>query len=342
MKYSFKNDYSEGAHPSVLDAFAKTNEIQQEGYGLDEYCNHAGSLIKSVIRNHDADVHFVTGGTQANAIVISSVLKPYESVISADSGHIAVHEAGAIENTGHKINCVPSSDGKLTPEGISAVLEAHVNEHMVKPGMVFISNATEIGTIYTKAELKAISTLCRDKDLILYLDGARLGCALTASDSDLTIADVAALTDVFYIGGTKNGALMGEAVIITDTLIKPYFRYHIKQHGALLAKSRLLGLQFSQLFNGDLYFDLARHANMMAKDLSEGIRALGFSFLSEPVTNQIFPVLPNPVIKKLETKYGFYVWQAVDNTHSAIRLVTSWQTPETAVLCFLSDLNKVM
>jgi threonine aldolase len=339
MIYNFKNDYTEGAHPNIIAALTRTNSEQHEGYGLDTYCEKAATLLKSKVNNPNADIHFVSGGTQANAIIIAASLRPYESVISAETGHIAVHEAGAIENRGHKIHTVITPDGKLTCENIETVLNQHNDEHMVKPKLVFISNATETGTIYKKTELTELSSYCKEKDLILYLDGARLGCAMSSNENDMAFDELANLVDVFYIGGTKNGAIIGEAVIINRDDLKKYFRFHLKQNGALLAKSRIFGLQFIELFKDELYFDLARHANDMANNFSMQIKALGYSFLTQSVTNQIFPILPNTIIDSLIEKYGFYVWNPVDAENSAIRLVTSWSTKEEAVDSFLTDLR---
>jgi len=339
MTYSFKNDYSEGAHPNILKALLETNMNQEDGYGDDSHCLRAAEIIRKRIGKPHADIHFVPGGTQANLIVISSILRPYESVISAESGHINTHETGAVESTGHKINALPSVDGKLTPQGIRSVLKEHYFEHMVKPSMVYISNSTEVGTFYTANELKAISDCCKEEDLYLFADGARLGSALCADGNDLSIEEFASLVDVFYIGGTKNGALIGEAIVINNESLKPCFRYAMKQRGALLAKGRILGVQFEEFFKGDLYFDLARHANKMAAKLTDGIKNLDYGFMADSTTNQIFPILPNSLIKKMMESYGFYEWERVDEGNTAIRLVTSWATKEEAVESFLEDLK---
>ncbi len=339
IQYSFKNDYSEGAHPRILDALGKTNLVQEEGYGKDGYCKKAVELICKKIKNTNAEVHFVSGGTQANLIVISSILKPYESVIAANTAHIAVHEAGAIEATGHKINVIETRNGKLAPQDIKLVLDLHTDEHMVKPKLVFISNSTELGSIYSKKELEELSSFCKRNDLFLYLDGARLGSALTSEQNDLTLAQLSKLVDVFYIGGTKNGALLGEAIVINNDKVKENFRFHLKQKGALLAKGRVVGIQFLELFKDDLFFDLGKHANSMALKLAKGIEKAGYRFLTRPVSNQIFPILPNALIGKLSKKYGFYVWTKTDDKNSAIRLVTSWATKEEGIDKFISDLN---
>ena len=336
-KYSFKNDYSEGAHPAILQKLMETNLQQTVGYGDDIYCNEARALIKEYLQR-DAAIHFVSGGTQANLIVISSILRPHESVIAVESGHIAVHETGAIEATGHKVITVPTTDGKIKTSQIADVLASHTDEHMVKPKMVYISNSTEVGSVYTKQELTAIYTFCQENNLYLFVDGARLGSALTSSKCDLTLEDMANLTDVFYIGGTKNGALIGEAIIINNTKLNEDFRFHIKQKGGMLAKGRLIGIQFSEMFKNDLFFDMGKHANAMAKKLAEGIAVKNFGFLTEPSSNQIFPIFPNEIIEKLQHEFDFFVWQKMDNEKSAIRLVTSWATPEEQVDNFLNAL----
>lgn len=338
-KINFKDDYSEGAHPNILETLNKTNLIQEDGYGMDNYCNKAAELIREKINNSNIDIHFISAGTQANLIVLSSVLKPYESVISADTAHIAVHEAGSIEATGHKINTIHTENGKLTPENVKPILDEHADEHMVKPRIVFVSNSTEVGSIYSKKELTELSNFCKQNELLLYLDGARLGSALTSKHNDLTLSDVAELVDAFYIGGTKNGALLGEVIVICNYNLKKDFRYNLKQKGGLLAKGRVLGIQFLELFTNDLFFDLGKHANLMATKLSEEISNLGYKFLTQPVSNQIFPILPNDIIEKLEEKYGFYVWQKIDEKKSAIRLVTSWATKEENVESFITDLK---
>lgn len=339
-KYRFFNDYSEGAHPSILELLSKTNLNQEEGYGNDSLSLKAAKMIRQVVGSIDAAVHFVSGGTQANFIILSSFLKPYESIVSASSGHINTHEAGAVESTGHKINIVESKDGKLTVRGINNILTAHDSEHMVKPKVVFISHPTEVGTIYKKSELENISRFCKENHLYLYLDGARLGSALCSKESDLNLSDIAKLADVFYIGGTKNGALLGEAIVIVNKELQTNFRYLLKQRGALLAKGAVLGAQFVGLFTHNLYFDLAKHANTMADKLTNGIKSLGYHFLTDSSTNQIFPIFPNVLIKTLQKQYGFYVWSKVDDMNSAIRLVTSWATKEEKVNEFLTDLKQ--
>lgn len=339
--YLFYNDYSEGMHPEVLTALGTYNGGQENGYGEDTVTQKAVTLLRQRIANTEAKIVFVSGGTQANLVVLASLLQPYESVIAPISGHIHVHEAGAIEATGHKIETVQTTDGKLTSAMIEKVVSEAMPIHTTKPRAVFISQATEVGTIYTKAELTALSATCRRLGLYLYLDGARLGTALAASESDMTLSDIARLVDVFYIGGTKNGAALGEAIIIPNKALQKDFDYHLKQRGALLAKGRIIAAQFLALFNDRLYMDLAKHANAMAQKLNKGIASMGYSFLTDSPTNQIFPIIPNTVIDKIKDRYGFYVWCPVATDTSCIRLVTSWATKEEAVDEFLATLKNL-
>lgn len=341
--YSFKNDYSEGAHPAILEALMRTNLEQEEGYGEDRYSLQAADLIRQKIDWPEAAVHFLTGGTQVNMTAISSFLRPHEAAIAAKTGHINVHETGAIEATGHKVVVADSDvDGKLTPESIQKVLDAHPDEHMVKPKLVYISDTTEVGAIYTKSELRQLKSFCEANHLYLYLDGARLGSALTAEGNDLVLSDLPKLTDAFYIGGTKNGALLGEALVIVRDSLKEDFRYLIKQKGAMLAKGRLTGIQFLELLKGNLYFELAAHANRMADKLRAGLGAQGIHFLTHSTSNQIFPILPNELIDELLHHYAFLAWSKADAQHTSVRLVTSWATKETAVDAFLDDVAKSM
>lgn len=336
---SFCNDYSEGAHPRLLKVLAEGNLIQEDGYGNDSISGHARELLRGELNAPDADIHFVSGGTQANLIVLASMLRPYESVIAADSGHINVHETGAIEATGHKVHSLKSHDGKLVAGDIRDLMALHVDEHMVRPRVVFISNATEVGTVYTKSELEDIARVCREHDLYLYMDGARLGAALVSEASDLSLPELSSLVDAFYVGGTKNGALLGEAIVINTKELQTYFRYHIKQRGGMLAKGRVVGSQFVGFFTDGLYFDLARHAHEMAMKMAQGLKDQGISFFSPVQTNQIFPILPNTLIKELQKSYGFYVWEPVDPDHSAVRLVSSWATKRENVAQFLEDVQ---
>ena len=340
--YSFTNDYSEGAHPRILKALMETNLTQHDGYGADcDHCEKAANLIRKEIDCPDADIHFLVGGTQTNLIAIAAVLKPWQAVISASTGHINVHETGAVEATGHKVLARHTPDGKLTPSIVEKALKAHTDEHMVQPKMVYISNTTEIGTQYTKAELEALSHFCRQNGLYLFLDGARLGSALTSPSNDLTLADIARLTDFFYIGGTKNGALFGEALVVLNPDIRPDLRYMIKQRGALLAKGWLLGIQFEELFTDGLFFQLAEHANRMAGILRDGIQKLGFPFYAQSMSNQLFPVFPDRLIHALSAEFQFLEQAQTDETHHAVRLVTSWATKESEVNRFLELLQEL-
>ena len=340
--YSFTNDYSEGAHPRILRALVETNLDQTIGYGEDKYCLEAAELLKGKIGRQDVDIHFIPGGTQTNLIAISAFLRPHEAVIAPLTGHIEVHETGAIEATGHKIITMGGKEGKLTPADVEQALQTHTDEHMVKPKLVYISNATEVGSIYTKAELKALSDFCQEHKLLLFVDGARLGSALTSPLNDLTLSDLANLVDAFYIGGTKNGALIGEALVICTHSLKEDFRFHIKQKGALLAKGRLLGIQFSELFRDNLFFELAQHANEMAAKIQDTLKDLGCPLLLHSPSNQIFPILSNELIKELEKDYAFSIWERVDAHTSVVRLVTSWATREDMVDSFVADLKRLM
>lgn len=337
--YSFTNDYSEGAHPQILEAMMNANLTQNVGYGLDAHSLAAAGTIRRLADAPDAAVHFVVGGTQTNLLLIASALRPYQAVIAAATGHVNVHEAGAIEGTGHKVLALPTTTGKLTPEIIAPCLTEHCDEHMVQPKLVYISDSTELGTVYTKAELEALHHFCRLHGLMLYLDGARLGSALTSAPNDLTLKDLAALTDAFYIGGTKNGALLGEALVIQKDSLKEDFRFMMKNRGAMLAKGFLAGIQFEELFRDGLFFDLAAHANEMAAILRDGIRKAGYSFVSDSHTNLLFPILPDELVDKLGKDFTFERSQKPDDSHTVIRLVTSWATPEKAVRDFLAALT---
>lgn len=340
--YSFRNDYSEGAHPAVLQALAETNLEQTCGYGLDPRCAQAEALIRQLCDAPYSSIHFLVGGTQTNALVLHALLRSYEAVISAHSGHINTHETGAVEATGHKVCTVFSPDGKLTPALVQTVLDGHdKSEHMVHPRLVYISNSTETGTVYSKIELALLREYCLSNDLYLYLDGARLGSALTAKGSDLSLSDLTVLTDAFTIGGTKNGALFGEALILSRGCTAGAFRAYMKQRGAMLAKGRLLGVQFSALLENGLYFDLARHANAMADDLRHGIAAAGYRFASNSTSNQIFPIFPNKVVNALRSDFEFEVNGPAGPGETCIRLVTSWATSSYTVDRFLRVLSAV-
>ncbi|MBP3568952.1 MAG: low specificity L-threonine aldolase [Lachnospiraceae bacterium] len=339
---SFKNDYSEGALPEIMEALVKTNLEQTVGYGMDEYCGEAAEKIKNRIKQPNAQVHFLVGGTQANQTCISAFLRPHEAVIGVKTAHINVHETGAIEATGHKVVTVTGKDGKITPEEIKEAVGYHSDEHMVKPKMVYISNSTEIGTIYTKKELEEVSACCKELKLYLYLDGARLGSALTAEGNDLTIEDIAALTDAFYIGGTKNGALFGEAVVLVNPELQNEFRYAIKQHGGMLAKGRLLGIQFDCLFTEELFFKAGAHANRMAMKLKQGLTECGITFLADSVTNQQFPIFTKEEIEVLDREFLFEYNDKVEENKYAIRFCTSWATREEDVKRLIEVVKEIV
>lgn len=338
----FNSDYTEGGHQRILESLMKTNFDQTVGYGEDEYCNAAREAIKNVCEAPAADVHFLVGGTQANLTVIDSILRPFQGVISADSGHINVHETGAIEACGHKVLALPSVEGKITAAQVKREYDLHWNdeahEHIVQPKMVYISHPTEVGTLYTKAELEALHNTCKECGFYLFLDGARMGYGLMAEGTDVTLPDLAKYCDVFYIGGTKVGALFGEAVVITNPMLKPDFRYCIKQKGGMLAKGRLLGLQFLELFKDGLYFEISQHAINMAMMLRDGLRAKGYEFYMESVTNQQFIIVEDTKLAEIRKKYGVSYIHRHDETHSVIRLCTSWATKEENVKVFLEDM----
>lgn len=317
--------------------------MQHTGYGEDAYCSESKELLKSKVANPDANVYFVSGGTQTNLLVTSGLLQVHEAVISAKTGHIFAYETGAIEATGHRIITVDTNDGKISPLDIECVLRDYsVRPHMVKPRLVYISNSTEVGTIYSRKELSELSIYCREHNLLLFMDGAHLGHVLTANDSDITLPDISQLTDVFYIGGTKNGALLGEAVIFNNPRLAPDFDYVMKQKGALLAKGRLLGIQFLELFKDDLYFKLASHANRMATKISDAVKEYGYSVMVDSPTNQVFPILPKTVVDALRQKYSFLIWKNIDAEHAVIRLITSWATDEEIVDEFIGELKEMV
>ena len=338
----FNCDYAEGAHENILKKLMETNLEQTPGYGEDRYCEEAGRLIREKCKREDADVHFLVGGTQTNLTVIDAALRSYQGVISAVSGHINVHETGAIEACGHKVLVLPSDDGKIQAQQIEKLYRDHVedetHEHMVKPKMVYISNPTENGTIYSKKELTEIGSVCKKYGLYLFMDGARLGYGLTAKGNDLDLPDVAHICDVFYIGGTKVGALFGEAVVITNPALKEDFRYLIKQKGGMLAKGRLLGIQFGELFRDDLYFKIAEHANELAMMLKNALLEKGYPLFIDSTTNQQFPIMEDSFLETLREKYSFAYIQRYDDTHSVVRFCTSWATKEEDVQTLISDL----
>ncbi len=340
----FNCDYSEGAHPRILEKLAQTNLEQTAGYGNDPYCRQAAELIKAQCKAPQAEVHFLCGGTQTNLTVLAACSRPYQSIISAESGHINVHEAGAIEATGHRIEALPEAFGKITAAQIARACKAHWEddnpEFAPQPRTVYISFPTEYGTLYTLQELQEIRRVCDENHLFLFVDGARLGYGLPAPGNDVTLPDLAAMADVFYIGGTKIGALLGEAVVITNPKLQKDFRYFMKQKGGILAKGRLLGLQFLALFEDGLYYQLGKHANDMAALIKQACQQAGFTFLYDSPTNQQFPIVPNDVLAKLEQTYVFAHTKRVDSKHLAIRICTSWATRLEDVQQLTADLLK--
>ena len=338
----FECDYAEGCHPSILAALASTNDEQTAGYGVDPHCDRARALIRAACEAPEADVHFLVGGTQANTTVIASVLRPHQGVLCASTGHINCHETGAIEATGHKVLPLPSDDGKITAAQIEAAWQAHWNdgthEHIVQPGMVYLSHPTENGTTYSLEEMTAISQVCRRRGLPLFVDGARLGYGL-AAQPDLTLPHLARLCDVFYIGGTKVGALFGEAVVITKEELKRDFRYFIKQRGGMLAKGRLLGIQYECLMENGLYFELGRRAVELALRLRAAFEEKGIPLRYDSRTNQQYPILSDAQLKALGEKYAFSFWEQVDEHHAAVRFCTSWHTSPEQVDALIADVR---
>ena len=326
----FNNDYAEGCHQSILDALVKTNMEQTLGYGEDDYCAAAREKIRKACGNDNLAVHFLVGGTQTNLTVIDAALRPHQGALCASSGHIHVHETGAVEATGHKVLTLPSTDGKITARQVEQAVLAHradgAFEHIVQPKLVYISNPTELGTLYTKQELEELSAVCQKLGLYLFLDGARLGYGLMAKGNDLTMADIARLCDVFYIGGTKVGALFGEAVVIRNPSLAEDFRYIIKQHGGMLAKGRLLGIQFDTLFTDDLYYKISAHADAMADRLRDTLAEIGAPLLVPGTTNQVFAILPDTLLEELAKTVTFSEQERVSDTHRAVRFCTSWAT----------------
>lgn len=333
----FECDYHEGAHPLIMQRLMETNMDQTLGYGEDPYCEHARELILQACKcdRNTASVHFLVGGTQTNTTVISHILRPHQGVIAADTGHINVHETGAIESTGHKVLALPSPDGKISAAQVENAVNAHygdcTHEHMVQPGMVYISYPTEQGTLYTKQELRDLYNVCTRYGLPLFIDGARLGYGLCSPDCDLTLADIAACCNVFYIGGTKVGALFGEAVVITDPFLQKDFRYSIKQHGGMFAKGRLLGIQFETLFTDNLYMKISENAIRQALRIKEACISKGYGFFVENSTNQQLPILPDEVYERVRKEFEVAFWAKVDETHTAVRICTSWATKEENV-----------
>lgn len=344
MQY-FHNDYNEACHEAVMKKMQLNMGKQMAGYGEDTACEHAAQLIRKACGDNALAVHFLVGGTQTNLTVIAAALRPHQAAIGAKTAHINVHETGAIEATGHKVIALESSDGKITAKQICDVMNAHYSdasrEHTPQPKLVYISNPTELGTIYSLTELEAISAACKEHKLYLFVDGARLGYGLAAQGNDIALADLARLTDVFYIGGTKVGAMFGEAVVISNLSIGEDFRYLIKQHGGMLAKGWLLGLQFEALFENDLYLTISRHADAMADNIRATLEVLGYPLLVPGVTNQVFPILPDALLEKLQENFTFTEQERVDETHRAVRFCTSWATTEAAVEALCEELKKL-
>ena len=333
--YRFQCDYTEGAHPAIMQRMIETNMEQTNGYGLDPYCDSARQKIKDLCDCQDADVHFLVGGTQTNATIIAAGLRPYQGVLSAVTGHINVHETGAIESYGHKVLPLPSEDGKITAAQISEAWETHIHdgsfEHMVQPGMVYISYPTEYGTLYTKEELQKIHDVCRKYDMPLFIDGARLGYGLQSPACDVTLPELANLCDVFYIGGTKCGALFGEAVVILKESLKKDFRYMIKQRGGMFAKGRLLGIQFDTLFTDGLYEAICGEAVKKAMTLREAFLAKGISMYGSSMTNQQFPILTDAQKEALAKDFAFEYWGEAEEGKSIVRFCTSWATTDEQI-----------
>ncbi|MBQ2934676.1 MAG: low specificity L-threonine aldolase [Lachnospiraceae bacterium] len=343
---SFACDYLEGAHEKILQRLIETNYEKVPGYSADKYCESANERIKQACECPAAEVYFLVGGTQTNAIVIDTMLQRYEGVIAATTGHVNVHEAGAIEHAGHKVLTVPSYQGKMKAADVRSLLQGFwqdgSHEHMVYPGMVYLSHPTEYGTLYSKQELTDIAEVCHEYQIPLYLDGARLGYGLMSKSTDLTLADIARICDVFYIGGTKVGALCGEAAVFTKQNMPKHFNTLVKQHGAMLAKGRLLGIQFDTLFTDNLYFEIAAHAIRMAEKLKAGFKERGYSFHLDSPTNQQFIILSNEQIEKLSGKVTFEFWEPVDETHQVVRFATSWATREEDVDALMALLDELV
>lgn len=340
--HNFQCDYTEGAHPKILDALVKTNMEQTCGYGMDAYCESAKAKIRAAIGMPDAEVHLLVGGTQTNTTVISSVLRPHQGAVCADAGHIAVHETGAIEATGHKVLPLPSSNGKISAAQVKEYFAHHfaseTAEHEVQPGMVYVSFPTECGTIYTKAELAALHDVCKAYDVPLYVDGARLGYGLAAPDCDLTLQEFAALCDIFYIGGTKCGALFGEAVVFPNRKYARDFRYLIKRHGGMFAKGRLLGIQFDVLFTDNLYCEITRGAVAKALRIREAFAARGIEFFGASMSNQQFPILTEEQIAFLSKNSLPEYWCEAEGGKKVVRFCTSWATTDESVEVLLRDI----
>lgn len=344
-KLFFASDYMEGAHPKILNRLLETNLEKTSGYGTDPYCESARDKIRIACGAPEAEAYFLPGGTQTNSMIIKYLLRPYEGVIAAETGHISGHEAGAIEHGGHKVLTVPGYDGKLKTSNVAKLVETYRRddnrEHMVAPGMVYISQPTESGTLYSLAELTELSNLCRKNNLYLYADGARLAYALACPTNDVTLQDLARLCDVFYIGGTKCGALLGEAVVIPKAGLIPHFFTLVKQHGALLAKGRLLGLQFDTLFTDELYLQVGGSAVAFADRIREKLTQMGLPLCYGSPTNQVFVKIPDEIRARLDEQVVYSFWEKPDDTHTVIRFATSWATTEADVEKLLEILDSI-
>ena len=338
--YDFLNDYNQTVHPRLLQRFLDITNQKLSGYGLDACSYQARETIQKKLKSPNADIHFMPGGTLTNLTVISHLLRPYQAVIATQTGHINVHETGAIEATGHKVLTVKSSNGKLTPELIKPILAQHSDEHMVQPKLVYISNSTELGTIYTKQELKELYQFCQRNHLYLYLDGARLAMALAAKENDITFPDLAKYTDVFYIGGTKVGAFAGEAVVFNNLTINQDFRFSMKQKGAILAKSWIVAVQLDTLMTDNLYLELGKHGNQMAEKLVNLFEEAGFTFMAKPQTNQLFVNFPNAIAKKIVNHYAVDNLGQTDSDHIGLRFCTSWATQDNEIEAFAKQIKK--
>ena len=340
----FNCDYLEGGHPKILEKMLSTNMEQLTGYSTDHYCDSARERIRQACGCPDADVHFLVGGTQTNLTAIASILRPYQGVLAAHDGHIACHETGAIEATGHKVLPIPCVDGKITADQVREFCHSHqintMREHMVQPGMVYLSQPTENGTLYSLAELTDLWETCQDCGLFLFVDGARLGYGLMSEACDMTLPDLARRCDGFSIGGTKQGLLFGEALVLSHPALRRDFRYHIKQHGGLLAKGRLLGVQFCAILEDGLYFELARHADRLAMELRRAFETRGYEMLFDSYTNQQYPILPDGLLAQLEEEFALTVWSKVDGGHTAVRVCTSWATEPQAVQALIRALDQ--
>ena len=342
----FNSDYQEGAHPRILQRMLQTNLEQHPGYGEDECCAEARAMIQRACEAPEVDVHFLVGGTQTNFTFLAAALRCYQGAVCADTAHIAVHETGSVEATGHKVITLPQRDGKITAAQVDECCRLHFSdgshEHMVMPKVVYLSESTELGTVYTRAELTEMRAVCDKWKLWLYVDGARLGYAMASEACDVDLPFLARTADAFYIGGTKQGALFGEALVIVHDALKPDFRYVLKQKGGMLAKGWLLGIQFSELFRDGLYFELSDHAQALAMRLKAALTEWNVPFLVDSPTNQQFPVLPDGVLDALAEKYSFSEQQRVDATHRAVRFCTSWATQQAQLDALISDLRALL